>query len=287
MQTDIDKLLQMNVELEGMFLVLSRRDTPEVRKALQTKMDAFVGVFNSLMGNDVADAEQPSPMIDAQPASVVTEQLAPVVVEPQPEAEKIEADKLDEAENGEEETSFDFADDVLSHVGVEAQLTSLDEIRETEDESPAVGTEPAVIDGDGENCEPVRQSVTAHDEIALDPEMPEDEIAIEREEEAAHADIPVEPEEPKARDEIKVDELISRREARDLRRAFTLNDKFRFRRELFGSNDALFGQVLNRLSELEDLPEAESYLYDYLGLDRDNDDVKDFVAIVANHFAAI
>jgi nicotinic acid phosphoribosyltransferase len=81
--------------------------------------------------------------------------------------------------------------------------------------------------------------------------------------------------------------MLTRREARDIRKAFTLNDKFRFRRELFANNDAQFAETLNLLSAMQNLDEAIEYLRDDLGWDMDNDDVKDFVNIVNNHFASV
>lgn len=88
-------------------------------------------------------------------------------------------------------------------------------------------------------------------------------------------------------DSLRMDELLSRREAQDLRRAFTLNDKFRYRRELFGSNDAMFANALNTLSAMKSLDEALDFLYKDLNWDPDDDNVKDFVATVTNHFSAI
>jgi hypothetical protein len=87
--------------------------------------------------------------------------------------------------------------------------------------------------------------------------------------------------------EMRLDEMLTRREARDIRKAFTLNDKFRFRRELFANNDAQFAETLNLLSAMQNLDEAIEYLRDDLGWDMDNDDVKDFVNIVNNHFASV
>ncbi len=90
------------------------------------------------------------------------------------------------------------------------------------------------------------------------------------------------------RDEtLRMDELLSRREAQDLRRAFTLNDKFRYRRELFGSNDALFADTLNTLSAMHNLDEALDFLYKDIGWDPEDDNVKDFVATITNHFSSI
>ena len=88
-------------------------------------------------------------------------------------------------------------------------------------------------------------------------------------------------------DSLRMDELLSRREAQDLRRAFTLNDKFRYRRELFDSNDALFADTLNTLSAMHSLDEALDYLSKDMGWDPEDDNVKDFVATITNHFNAI
>ena len=87
--------------------------------------------------------------------------------------------------------------------------------------------------------------------------------------------------------ELRVDEMLSRRGARELRRAFTLNDKFRFRRELFGNDDTLFGETLSVLDSMSDIGEATEYVRDNLGLDPDNEHVADFLSIVANHYAAV
>jgi hypothetical protein len=86
---------------------------------------------------------------------------------------------------------------------------------------------------------------------------------------------------------MRVDEMLTRREARDLRKAFTLNDKFRFRRELFANNDAVFADTLNLLSAMQNLDEAMEYMRDDLGWDMESEDVKDFVNIVSNHFASV
>ena len=65
------------------------------------------------------------------------------------------------------------------------------------------------------------------------------------------------------------------------------NDKFRFRRELFGNDDALFGETLSVLDSMSDIGEATEYVRDNLGLDPDNEHVADFLSIVANHYAAV
>lgn len=83
---------------------------------------------------------------------------------------------------------------------------------------------------------------------------------------------------------IKLDEMLSRREAKDLTRAFTLNDKFRFTRQLFGGNKAQFADALNMLMAMHTLDEACEYLTADLAIDPDTEDGADFIAIVTNHF---
>lgn len=70
----------------------------------------------------------------------------------------------------------------------------------------------------------------------------------------------------------------------DICKAFTINDKFLFRRELFGGNDAEMTDTIDLLASMHSLAEAEEYLYDDLQWDRENDTVRDFMAIIANYF---
>lgn len=87
--------------------------------------------------------------------------------------------------------------------------------------------------------------------------------------------------------ELRLDEMLSRREARTLRKAFTLNDKFRFRRELFKGDDALFGRTLDAIQQEPSYDDAVEYMQTALGWDMKNPDVADFMAIVRNHFNSL
>lgn len=83
-------------------------------------------------------------------------------------------------------------------------------------------------------------------------------------------------------DTLKVDELIARKESADLRRAFTLNDKFRFRRTIFGGSDELFSNTLVQLEQLPDYEAALGYLADILPENGEDND--DFLSIVKAHY---
>ncbi len=118
-------------------------------------------------------------------------------------------------------------------------------------------------------------------------ETPADNAEAQIQTEPADAEAPV----PAAADAdetatqaVAVDELVARHECRDLRKAFTLNDKFLFRRELFGGSDQELSDTIDLLTAMHSLDEAREYLLDDLQWDPDNDVVKDFLDIVTNHF---
>lgn len=69
----------------------------------------------------------------------------------------------------------------------------------------------------------------------------------------------------------------------DIRKAFTINDRFRFRRELFAGDDSAFMAVLDNLAKCSTLAEADEYLAG-MPWDRDSDVIAEFMAVVSNHF---
>lgn len=83
---------------------------------------------------------------------------------------------------------------------------------------------------------------------------------------------------------IKLDEMLCRREAKDLTRAFTLNDKFRFTRELFDGDKTRCADALNMLMAMRSLDEARDYLAADLAIDPDSEAGADFITIITNHF---
>lgn len=81
---------------------------------------------------------------------------------------------------------------------------------------------------------------------------------------------------------LKVDELIARKESADLRKAFTLNDKFRFRRTIFGGSDQQFVSTLGELEKLSRYEDALTLLAEVLP--PDGEDNEDFLNIIKQHF---
>lgn len=65
---------------------------------------------------------------------------------------------------------------------------------------------------------------------------------------------------------------------------FTINDKFRFRRELFSNSEADFVETLNVLGAMSSFEEAEDYLYNDLCWDSSSDEVAEFMTIIKDYF---
>ncbi len=79
-------------------------------------------------------------------------------------------------------------------------------------------------------------------------------------------------------------EMMSVRRAKEMRRALSLNDRFRFRRELFGNSDVRMTETLALLDTMDGYAEAREYLTEDLGWDAEEPVVQEFLALVENHF---
>lgn len=85
--------------------------------------------------------------------------------------------------------------------------------------------------------------------------------------------------------EIEITLNDSASSSNSLRRLpLTLNDQFRFRRELFGNSDDAYRKAVHEIESKNSLKEATDYLVDILGFDLKNDEVKSFVEIIKNVF---
>lgn len=118
-------------------------------------------------------------------------------------------------------------------------------------------------------AEDVEAVITETDESADDEEETFEEFEEESEED----------EEP-----IKLDEALQRSLSKDLSRAFSLNDRFRYRRELFSNSEVEMRNTLNIVEAMQSFAEAEDYFYGDLEWDSESPEVKDFMVIIKNHF---
>lgn len=307
----INRLTQLNVEIEGLLRILAARQSDNAKSILADKFKEFSALFEDLLKEDTPLTDEcislEKDIASALTSDEVKDQEA-VESELPDSFEMAESEIHHEAKNDEEGVSVPAGEDAKiqiedddctcilpeneKHIGVEdakevmPELIGLETVeKESEaaipDDSDSLHVEDKVNDLDESRSvsEPEQKSATAGDtqDVRSDNNIPqhEESVVIERDET------------PSASNDIRVDEALSRREARDLKRAFTLNDKFRFRRGLFGNNDSIFADTLNTLMAMNSFDEAEEYLYIDMGWNREDEDVIDFVSIVKNHFAGL
>ncbi|MDD4115842.1 MAG: hypothetical protein PHG27_09680 [Massilibacteroides sp.] len=82
---------------------------------------------------------------------------------------------------------------------------------------------------------------------------------------------------------ISLNERIEKKRLVDLWKSFSLNDRFLFRRELFGGNDAKMSKTIGDLNALSSFEEAISYIRE-LNWDPENEVVADFTSRLEKRF---
>ena len=156
------------------------------------------------------------------------------------------------------------------------------------EEDVAEVTAEQVADGEYDNEQEPMVELVLDDEPTAEPDAETPNVADETEDVEAEDNIEEEPEaNEKASDDsepLRLDEKLQRSRSKDLKSAFSLNDTFRFRRELFGNSAAEMTDALHMVEAMHSFDEAEDYFYGDLGWDRESDDVKEFMAIIKNHF---
>ena len=259
---EIKSMLREVLELEGLLMVADSRgdETPDAVFTLIKEKIEQLREYTSCLP-DVAVVEQ----FDEQEP----------VVEPEDEPE----DELEAEPEPEQEVEPEIEPEIEAEPEIEVEPEpELEEELETEPE---------------EELEP---EVEAEPEIEEEPE-PEEELEAEPEEELEPEIVPEievepEPEIIKNVDEtapdaiITLDEAFIRNKAKDLKSAFSLNDTFRFRRELFGNSAADMNDAIDLVNAMNSYEEAEDYFINDLGWDAESDEVGEFMEIIRNHFIA-
>lgn len=252
MKTDIRKMIAEAYELEGLLLLADNRgaDTPEyVFTAIGEKLDRLQMLLGEREGDDGEETQEDACMVENDVADAGSEEPvvdAPESEEPEPEPEEDVA----------EVTAEQVADGEYDN-----------------EQEPMV---ELVLD-DEPTAEPTAEPDAETPNVADETEDVEAEDNIEEETEANE----------KTSDDsgpLRLDEKLQRSRSKDLKSAFSLNDTFRFRRELFGNSAAEMTDALHMVGAMHSFDEAEDYFYGDLGWDRESDDVKEFMAIIKNHF---
>lgn len=308
----IEKMLSHVYEIEGLMLVTRRlgdENTPEV---ITNKIKRKVRELAEMCGVELTvapEAEQPqAPEAEETPkAEVITDNEEKQEVPAQQPIVDNEADETSDQDNPEDFNEIPSLDEqepaeqepVAQPTAPACPVTPPAPVeQETAVTPPApVHPEPPVTPPpfrEELNDEPVPEpdpEVVPEDDrdledITVEFIMPEDEELPEPEEEMPTPPVPTEfpevdeqPEPP-----LRVDEKLQRKLSKDIRKAFSVNDRFRFQRELFAGSANAMNTAIEHIEIMRSYGNAELYFYSQLNWDRENEVVQDFMEIVRKHF---
>lgn len=268
MDNSLEQLLKQVLELEGLILVAQQRgeETPLAVHQLISEKAAQIGAF--ALAEKPADEPAKQNAIDALPDDEPDDDITLEFVDEDADTADEDADATDTAAADEEpqpEPEVTVVVDDEPEVVVE--VVPEPEPAEQPEAEPQPEPEP--------EPESIEEEATAQE--AADAES-EPEIAADAEPVTAD-DFTTVDDEP-----VRLDEALQRNMVKDLHHAFSLNDRFRYRRELFGNSDQVMEETLNHIESMATFDEAENYFYNDLEWEYDSPEVADFMVIIKNYF---
>ena len=176
---------------------------------------------------------------------------------------------------------------VISPSAVEETAEEEDEVAGSEEDSPVIiqSLESVVVKEDEEG-----EAIVAEEKpvvIAAAAETAEEE---EEEEEEGKKEEPAIVEEPVVETVVKEEEPKSAvlgeslKLSAGLRHAISLNDSFRFSRELFGGNTDLMNRVIEQISVMSSYKTAVAFLSSKVELNEEKEAVNDFLELLKKYF---
>lgn len=87
-----------------------------------------------------------------------------------------------------------------------------------------------------------------------------------------------------AKGNVSLNDLLEKKNLSDFRKAFSLNDRFRFRRDLFHGNEEQMNQVISDLNQIDSLDEALRFIDKNLSWDMNNETVTDFIKLLEKRY---
>lgn len=187
---------------------------------------------------------------------------------------------------------------VISPSAVEETAEEEDEVAGSEEDSPVIiqSLESVVVKEDEEGEAIVAEEkpvvIAAAAETAAEAAAAEAAAAAEEEEEEEEG----KKEEPAIVEEPVVETVVKEEEPKSavlgeslklsagLRHAISLNDSFRFSRELFGGNTDLMNRVIEQISVMSSYKTAVAFLSSKVELNEEKEAVNDFLELLKKYF---
>ena len=192
---------------------------------------------------------------------------------------------------------------VISPSAVEETAEEEDEVAGSEEDSPVIiqSLESVVVKEDEEGEAIVAEEkpvviAAAAETAAAAAEEEEEEAAAAEEEEEEEEEEEGKKEEPAIVEEPVVETVVKEEEPKSavlgeslklsagLRHAISLNDSFRFSRELFGGNTDLMNRVIEQISVMSSYKTAVAFLSSKVELNEEKEAVNDFLELLKKYF---
>ena len=175
---------------------------------------------------------------------------------------------------------------VISPSAVEETAEEEDEVAGSEEDSPVIiqSLESVVVKEDEEGEAIVAEEKPVVIAAAAETAAAEEEEEEGKKEESAIVEEPVvetvvKEEEPKS---VVLGESLKL--SAGLRHAISLNDSFRFSRELFGGNTDLMNRVIEQISVMSSYKTAVAFLSSKVELNEEKEAVNDFLELLKKYF---
>lgn len=282
MDNAIKDIIDKTLELEGLLLLAQSRAGSEleasVNRLVILKKEEVAKLIDAAFGGEPECEVESQPIVMPIVEAATVEEIAETI---EPE-ENFIAEPVEDTIEGPSEESIEKP--------VEEPSEEPEPLENFIPEPIEMPVEPPVSDiFDDSHLEPIEEpqpiEVPAAEDKPIFDDAPIDE-------EDAPLDDEYDDDEDDDDDEVlddddealTLDEALQRSMSRDLRKAFSLNDRFRYRRELFGNSDVEMNDTLNLVETMHSYSEAEEFFYGDLEWDRESPEVKDFMAVIRNHF---
>lgn len=176
---------------------------------------------------------------------------------------------------------------VISPSAVEETAEEEDEVAGSEEDSPVIiqSLESVVVKEDEEG-----EAIVAEEKPVVIAAAAETAAAAAAEEEEGKKEEPAIVEEPVVETVVKEEEPKSAvlgeslKLSAGLRHAISLNDSFRFSRELFGGNTDLMNRVIEQISVMSSYKTAVAFLSSKVELNEEKEAVNDFLELLKKYF---
>lgn len=176
---------------------------------------------------------------------------------------------------------------VISPSAVEETAEEEDEVAGSEEDSPVIiqSLESVVVKEDEEG-----EAIVAEEKPVVIAAAAETAAAEEEEEEEGKKEESAIVEEPVVETVVKEEEPKSAvlgeslKLSAGLRHSISLNDSFRFSRELFGGNTDLMNRVIEQISVMSSYKTAVAFLSSKVELNEEKEAVNDFLELLKKYF---